>query len=78
MTTYQVPSVDWPQPFAPGEYEFRRRSVSARLRSAGVDAILVTKPADIYYLTGYDMIWFYLEFLTCCVLVAETEEFIFF
>ncbi|WP_275288526.1 M24 family metallopeptidase [Halomonas elongata] len=40
-------------PFAPEEFETRRREVRRRMRETGFDALLLTDPADLYYLTGY-------------------------
>ncbi|MDN3524564.1 Xaa-Pro peptidase family protein [Halomonas sabkhae] len=40
-------------PFAPAEFESRRRAIRQRMGDQGFDALLLTDPADIYYLTGY-------------------------
>lgn len=40
--------------FPPEEYRLRRARVLDAMASADVDALLVTDPADIYYLTGYN------------------------
>lgn len=69
---------DWPQPFPAEEYRQRRQRVADRLRQNGLDAMLVTNPADIYYLTGYDMIWFHLRFLTSCLVTSNGDEVQFF
>ncbi len=50
-------SIDWEQPFPPQEYAARRDKVCAALVGEGIDGILVTGPADLNYLTGYDQIW---------------------
>lgn len=62
---------DWEQPFSPEEYRARRAKVSAALQAQGLDGILLTNPADIYYLTGYDMIWYHLRCMTSCFVRAE-------
>ena len=51
--------VTWPQAFPAAEYADRRRQVRKALQAAGLDAIYVTAPADLPWLTGYDMIWYH-------------------
>ncbi|MGM0433315.1 MAG: M24 family metallopeptidase [Pseudomonadota bacterium] len=41
------------QSFNPGEYRARRERVASAMREAGLDALLVTNPGEINYLTGY-------------------------
>ncbi len=45
--------------FPDDEYEGRLERTRARMRDAGVDALLVTDPANMNYLTGYDAWSFY-------------------
>ena len=78
MSSRPKPEVDWPQPYPADEFRIRRQKVSNNLRLAEFDAIIVTNPADIYYLTGYDMTWFHLRFLTCCVVTVDAGEVTFF
>ena len=78
MTSYVKPEADWPQVFPPEEFASRREKVAQALEAAGLDALLVTSPPDIHYLTGYDMIWFHLRSLTSCLLIADSRETIFF
>ncbi|MFY0989555.1 M24 family metallopeptidase [Halomonas sp. C05BenzN] len=40
-------------PFPPAELEARRDRVRRAMRTAGIEALLLTDPADIFYLTGY-------------------------
>ncbi len=40
-------------PFPPAEFEARLARVYAAMQAAGLDALLLTDPADIFYLTGY-------------------------
>jgi Xaa-Pro aminopeptidase len=70
--------VDWPQPFPPEEYATRRSNVRANLARNGVDAIYITQPADLTYLTGYDMIWYHLRNLTGLLLRGDRDEAVFF
>lgn len=45
--------------FTTAEYERRIAETRDRMRSEGIDTLLVTDPANIYYLTGYDGWSFY-------------------
>ena len=58
-----------------GLNRFHQRNMK---RAAGHDALLVTNPADLTYLTGYDMIWYHLRSLVSCFLIVETAEIVFF
>ncbi|TBW54374.1 aminopeptidase P family protein [Marinobacter halodurans] len=40
--------------FTDGEYQRRCQALDRRLDERGLDALLVTNPAEIYYLTGYN------------------------
>lgn len=40
-------------PFPEAELQRRRAAVSEAMRASGLDALLLTAPADIFYLTGY-------------------------
>jgi Xaa-Pro aminopeptidase len=40
--------------FTDQEFDLRHRALDIRLQQAGLDALLITQPADIYYLTGYN------------------------
>ena len=68
----------WPQPFPPAEYADRRRRVRDALKEAGLDAILVTTPANITWLTGYDMIWYHLKNLTGILVRADADDTVFY
>ncbi len=78
MQTYLRNQIDWPQAFPAEEYAERRAKVCRALADAGLDAIYVTTPANITWLTGYDMIWYHLENLTGVLLRADTGEALFF
>ncbi|MCV2876401.1 Xaa-Pro peptidase family protein [Rhodobacteraceae bacterium XHP0102] len=39
--------------FPPSEYHRRHSAIQARLQAAGLDAILLTQAADIFYVTGF-------------------------
>ena len=78
MQQYLRDQVDWPQAFPAEEYAERRRRVREALAAADIDAIFVTLPADLTYLTGYDMIWFHLRNLTGVLVRADADETVFF
>ena len=78
MQSYLRDQVDWPQPFPAEEYAARRERVRGALAEAGLDAIYVTAPPNITWLTGYDMIWYNLQNLTGVLLRADAEEAVFF
>lgn len=70
--------IDWTQPFPPEEYAERRARVRQALGEADLDAIYVTTPANITWLTGYDMIWYHLQNLTGILVYADRDETVFF
>ncbi|MCE8033213.1 MAG: Xaa-Pro peptidase family protein [Halomonas sp.] len=55
--------------FPVSEFEARLARVRDAMREAGLDALLLTDPADIYYLTGYNT--FEVSVHTCLVCSAE-------
>lgn len=57
--------------FPPSEYAARLASTRAEMERRGIDALLVTDPANMYYLTGYDAWSFYVP---QAVIVPLTEE----
>ena len=73
MWSREKPRVDWVQPFPAEEFSARRERVAESPSAKGLDALFVSNPVDIYYLTGYDMIWFHLRCLTGCLLTAGAE-----
>ena len=48
-----------PALFPDAEYAARLRAVRGRMAEQGLDALLVTDPANLFYLTGYDAWSFY-------------------
>lgn len=66
--------IDWQQPFPPEEYAERRAKVRKALAEAGLDAIYVTLPGDLLWLSGYDMIWYHYRCLTGLLLRADRDE----
>lgn len=78
MQPYIREQLDWEQPFPQEEYAARRARVRAALADANLDAILVTTPANITWLTGYDMIWYHLQNLTGLLVRADSDDTLFF
>ena len=78
MKPYLRSQIDWQQPFPAEEYAARRAKVRAALSDAGLDAILATTPANITWLTGYDMIWYHLQNLTGVLVQADSDATVFF
>ncbi|PRY71781.1 M24 family metallopeptidase [Halomonas ventosae] len=56
-------------PFAAEEFTARRRRVWQAMQAAGLEALLLTDPADIFYLTGYHT--FEVSVYTCLVVSAD-------
>ncbi|MBN35141.1 MAG: hypothetical protein CMM46_10275 [Rhodospirillaceae bacterium] len=75
---YLRDQIDWEQPFTPEEYADRRRRTRDAMAAAGLDALYVTNPADLTWLTGYDMIWYHLENLTGLLVRTENDDTLFF
>jgi Xaa-Pro aminopeptidase len=78
MQDYLRKQVDWPQAFPAEEYAERRRKVRAALSAKGLDAIYVTTPANLTYLTGYDMIWYHSRNLTGLLIRADSDQTVWF
>jgi ectoine hydrolase len=58
-------------PFARAEYDERLRRVRERMAAEGLDALIVTDPANMNYLTGYDGWSFYTP--QCVAVPAEGD-----
>lgn len=58
-------------PFDPSEYRIRLQTVKSRMARQGIDVLVVTDPANMNYLTGYDGWSFYVP---QAVVVALTLE----
>ena len=59
-------------PFERTEYEGRVAQAKRRMEAAGIEVLLVTSPANIYYLTGYDACSFYTHQMV--ILAGEADE----
>ncbi len=78
MKPYLRDQIDWQQPFPPEEYASRRARVRKAMAAAGVDALFVTTPANVTWLTGYDMIWYHLQNITGLLVRADSDDTVFF
>ncbi|MBS1678487.1 MAG: aminopeptidase P family protein [Actinobacteria bacterium] len=64
--------------FADQEYEERLRKVRASMAAAGLDVLYVTSPPNVFYLTGYDAVWYPWRLPLGCAVVREPERLVFF
>ncbi len=78
IQTYLRQQIDWDQPFTAEEYARRRERTRQAMTRAGLEALFVTNPADLTWLTGYDMIWYHLENLTGLLVRAGSDDTLFF
>ena len=74
----QAASEGWGPAFPDSEYAERRSRVAEQMRAADIDTLLVTSPVNIAYLTGYDMIWYYLQTPTAVAIRADDQSTVFF
>jgi Xaa-Pro aminopeptidase len=66
------------RPFTDAEYAEREHKVRDAMAAAGLDALYVTSPANVFYLTGYDAIWYPWRLPLGCVVVREPAALLFF
>ena len=78
MQTYLRNQIDWEPAFPPSEYQQRVARVREAMGRAGLDALYVTTPANLTWLTGYDMIWYHLTSLTGLLIRTDSNDTIFF
>ncbi len=76
IQSYLRQQIDWEQPFT--QYANRRQRTRNAMKDAGLDALYVTNPADLTWLTGYDMIWYHLENLTGLLILGAADQTLFF
>lgn len=68
----------WGPAFHEQEYEQRKRRTLKVMAARGIDTLLVTSPVNIAYLTGYDMVWYYLRTPTALALNVRDGVTLFF
>jgi len=64
-------------PFGGDEYRDRARRVRERMGERGVDALLVTSPPNLFYLTGFESIWYPPRAPVAVVVSAADERLVF-
>jgi Xaa-Pro aminopeptidase len=52
------PSLPERLPFSIDEYRDRHKRVRFAMAARGIDLLYVTSPANLFYLTGYEAIWY--------------------
>jgi Xaa-Pro aminopeptidase len=64
-------------PFSIDEYRDRAGRVRARMRERGVDVLFVTSPANLFYLTAFQSIWYPPRAPVGVVVTADDERLVF-
>ena len=64
--------------FSHAEFDERERKVRETMSREGLDALYVTSPPNLFYLTGYDAIWYPWRLPLGCVVLREPAKLIFF
>ena len=78
MHTYLRDQIDWESAFPPEEYAERLLKVRQEMSTQGIATLYVTTPANLTWLTGYDMIWYHLNNLTGLLIQTDTDDTVFF
>lgn len=68
----------WGPPFPLEEYRDRVKKVRKEMADREIDLLFVSSPPNITYLTGYDMIWYYLTSPVSVALHADSGQTCFF
>src|SRR5688572_30477969 len=65
-------------PFSNDEYLERRSKVRAEMARRGIDLLYVTSPPNIYYLVGYETVWYWCSNPIGVAIRQDSEEILFF
>jgi len=65
------------RPFSDAEYRGRARRVRDEMARRGVDVLLVLSPPNLYYLTGFESIWYPPRAPVGALLAAGDERLVF-
>ena len=65
-------------PFRVEEYRVRHERVRAGMAACGMDLLYVTSPANLFYLTGYEAIWYPNRLPVAVAVDRESPELVFF
>ena len=68
----------WGPAFPEQEYLARKQRVLQVMAEKSIDTLLVTSPVNIAYLTGYDIVWYYLRTPTGVAINAREGSTLFF
>ena len=68
----------WGPAFPVGEYRDRVEKVRREMARREIDLLFVSSPPNITYLTGYDMIWYYLTSPVSVAVHADSGQTLFF
>jgi Xaa-Pro aminopeptidase len=66
------------EPIDAAEYAVRSRQVRTAMAAADLDVLYVTSPPNIFYLTGYEAVWFPWRLPLGVAVIAEPAQMIFF
>jgi Xaa-Pro aminopeptidase len=65
------------RPFSDGEYRARAARVREEMRGRSVDVLLVLSPPNLYYLTGFESIWYPPRAPVGVLVSADSEDVVF-
>ena len=68
----------WGPAFPVGEYRERVEKVRGEMARREIDLLFVSSPPNITYLTGYDMVWYYLTSPVSVAVHADSGQTLFF
>ena len=68
----------WGPAFPVGEYGERVEKVRREMARREIDLLFVSSPPNITYLTGYDMVWYYLTSPVSVAVHADSGQTVFF
>ena len=74
----QAEAEGWGPPFPLEEYRQRVEKVRQEMARREIDLLFVSSPPNLTYLTGYDMIWYYLTSPVGVALHADSGQTLFF
>ncbi|HEV8452674.1 MAG TPA: aminopeptidase P family N-terminal domain-containing protein, partial [Gaiellales bacterium] len=77
MATITRDGVQLDLPFTETEYRDRARRVREEMARRDVDVLLVLSPANLYYLTGFESIWYPPRAPVGAIVAREDERLLF-
>jgi Xaa-Pro aminopeptidase len=73
----QTEQLTGPRPFSDSEYRDRARRVREQMGRRSIDVLLVLSPPNLYYLTGFESIWYPPRAPVGALLSASSEDIVF-